>query len=429
MNWTENQIRHIVAEFAEENAFACNALFKICEIRFTDQVRTLAVTIAHSPALLINKSFFDAHAIEENDIKCCLMHEFLHVLLQHTEKYKFNTPLLNLALDSIINSIIHRVYGSEFSSFFSRYYKDEGIQTLLSPPYDDDKNASDDFLAIRKDVYAGKFSGDNLYELLQYLFQKGVINSKETILFVGNHSPSEISPENRKILDEILKKMDGSLIWNKPGTRGSADGLKDEEKRIKEMKVNKWRNSTHSILKKCLTGDYKKKNKLSKKKIFIPVLSNTDRRAIATYSLNKIIPMSATIICLPQSSETVNIYFDVSGSMNPEIDLIISLLHSFRNEIKKPLWVFSDAVSEATFQNGSLIYHSSGGTSISCVFDHIKKMKFKKSLIVTDGYTEDIDAMLLAGINTKNIWVIVSAEGNPSQFEKNNIKYHQLTKI
>ena len=357
------------------------------------------------------------------------MHEFLHVLLQHTEKYKFNTPLLNLALDSIINSIIHRVYGSEFSSFFSRYYKDEGIQTLLSPPYDDDKNASDDFLAIRKDIYAGKFSGDNLYELLQYLFQKGVINSKETILFVGNHSPSEISPENRKILDEILKKMDGSLIWNKPGTRGSADGLKDEEKRIKEMKVNKWKNSTHSILKKCLTGDDKKKNKLSEKKIFIPVLSNTDRRAIATYSLNKIIPMSATIICLPQSSETVNIYFDVSGSMNPEIDLIISLLHSFRNEIKKPLWVFSDAVSEATFQNGSLIYHSSGGTSISCVFDHIKKMKFKKSLIVTDGYTEDIDAMLLAGINTKNIWVIVSAEGNPSQFEKNNIKYHQLTKI
>lgn len=428
MNWTENQIRHIVAEFAEENAFACNALFKICEIRFTDQVPTLAVTISRNPTLLINKSFLDEHAINENDIKCVLMHEFLHVLLQHTEKYKFNTPLLNIALDSIINSIIHRVYGIHFSEFFSRLYKNVGIKILLRPP-DDAENVSDDLASIKEDVYEGKFSGDNLYELLQYLLQKGVITSKETILLVGNHSPSEISPENQKILDEILKKMDGSLIWNKPGTRGSANGLKEEEKRIEKMKVDKWRNSTHSILKKCLTDDDKKKNKLSEKKIFIPVLSNTDRRAIASYSFNKIIPLSANIISLPQSSETVNIYFDVSGSMDIEIDLIISLLHSFRNEIKKPLWVFSDAVSEATFQNGSLAYRSSGGTSISCVFDHIKKMKFKKSVIITDGYTEDINALMLAGINTKNIWAIVSSKGNPSQFEKNKIKYHQLTKI
>ncbi len=46
MNWTEKQIKNIVQDLSEENAFACRALFQISEIIFTRKVPTLAVTLS-----------------------------------------------------------------------------------------------------------------------------------------------------------------------------------------------------------------------------------------------------------------------------------------------------------------------------------------------------------------------------------------------
>ena len=430
MNWNKKQIINIVADLAEENSFACRALFKVSEIVFTESVDTLAVSISSKPLLLINLNFLNEHVKSENDVKAVLLHEFLHVILMHTEKFKYNTPLLNIALDAIINSIIHRTYGEVYSNFFVRYYEWKDITSLLRPETDDDKFIPE-WTPLHKQIYTGKFAADDLYELLKYLSSKGSINIKEHLIFIGNHDydSSSISPENEKLLKGILGKMDGTGIWNKPGLRGSNDRLNNEKIKIEKLKSKRWRSSVYNILKKCMMEDASIKTDVRESIVMMPVLNNSDRRALISFSWSRIIPLIQNVYSVKHASETVNIYLDVSGSMNEEIDQLVALLNHFRKQIRTPLWVFSNEVEKASFKDGKLIYKSTGGTSISCVFDHIRANGFKKNLIVTDGYIESITDQMLLGINLQKLWTILSAKGNASEFNKHKIKYYQLNKI
>ena len=52
-------------------------------------------------------------------MKAVVCHEFLHVLLRHTERTSPLTPSEHLALDAVINAIIHRELGTDYSGFMS----------------------------------------------------------------------------------------------------------------------------------------------------------------------------------------------------------------------------------------------------------------------------------------------------------------------
>ena len=95
---------------------------------------TLAVTNEPRPRLLINLTFVTRECRTDEHVKALLCHEFLHVLLRHTSITKPLTPARHLALDAIINAIIHRQLGEKYSSLMSSYYKDEqGLRQLLRP--------------------------------------------------------------------------------------------------------------------------------------------------------------------------------------------------------------------------------------------------------------------------------------------------------
>ena len=79
MKWTEKHITGIVSDLAEEDLFACQALFRIARVEFTKRVPTLAVSLSDAPVLYINREFLEKHAHSENDVQAVLMHEFLHV--------------------------------------------------------------------------------------------------------------------------------------------------------------------------------------------------------------------------------------------------------------------------------------------------------------------------------------------------------------
>ena len=71
----------------------------------------------------------------------------------------------------------------------------------------------------------------------------------------------------------------------------------------------------------------------------------------------------------PAASGTVQIYLDVSGSMNAELQLLVLLLAEFGAWIRKPLWAFSTIVVPATIIRGELQTNSTGGTALSAVLD------------------------------------------------------------
>ncbi len=83
---------------------------------FTDSVPTLAVTCEERPRLLVNLTFVSRHCRSDEKVKAVICHEFLHVLLRHTEQRTPLTPARHLAFDAVINAIIHREYGPDASA-------------------------------------------------------------------------------------------------------------------------------------------------------------------------------------------------------------------------------------------------------------------------------------------------------------------------
>ena len=127
--------RNIYRELIDENPLAVRAVLKVLAVECTDRVPTLAITCEARPRLLVNLTFLRDHCRTETQVKAAVCHEFLHVLLRHTEQFTALTPAEHVAVDAVINAIIHRSLGADYSSLMSHYYADErGIARLLRPP-------------------------------------------------------------------------------------------------------------------------------------------------------------------------------------------------------------------------------------------------------------------------------------------------------
>jgi len=430
MNWTEKTIRYTIQDMIEENPLASRAFLTISETVFTDSVPTLAVSMEERPQLKINMDFCNTHIRQENDLKAVLLHEFLHVLLLHTNKYKTNTPLLNLCLDAIINAIIHRCMGSEYSDFFARFYRWEKWTFLLRPLKDEcfpDEQAK----KLHTKIYDGSYSADELYELLEYLRSKNIMINPEKIVLLGDHSEEgkKIPKPMADVLEETLEKMKGVKIWNKSDVAGSGSvGEKkviDPEKRFRD----KWKAAAYPILKKCLLPDPGKRKQFGRGHQNLPVMNGQDTRAMAKASMGSIIPFFNHSCSLPEDRHTATIYLDVSGSMEYEIHLLADLLAAFQPHIKLPLYVFSDKVEEAKFAGGKLEFNTSYGTCLRSVIEHISENKIKKALVVTDGYFDGRDIEMLKTLDKHNVFFLISSLGNSNHMVNYKLDYKILPNL
>jgi len=140
------EFRNIYRELIVENPLAVRAVLKILDVEFTTAVPTLAVTCEARPRLLVNLDFVSLHCRTDAEVKAVICHEFLHVLLRHTDNVAPATPSDHLALDAVINAIIHRALGPEASAMMARYYRDApSPYCLLRPLTDADWTAPPDY--------------------------------------------------------------------------------------------------------------------------------------------------------------------------------------------------------------------------------------------------------------------------------------------
>ena len=132
---TPQRFQDLIVELVDEDPFALRAVLKLLRVEYTTEVPTLAVTCERQPRLLVNLDFLRDHCRTDAQVKAVLFHEFLHVLLRHTETRRELTPERHLAFDAVINAIIHREHGLICSSMMSEYYRDaQGPMVLLRPP-------------------------------------------------------------------------------------------------------------------------------------------------------------------------------------------------------------------------------------------------------------------------------------------------------
>jgi hypothetical protein len=427
-------------ELIEENPFAVRAVLKVLRVEFTETVPTLAVTCETRPRLLVNLAFLKKHCRTDQHVKAVICHEFLHVLLRHTERIAAFSPAEHVAFDAVINAIIHRELGADYSEFMSRYYaKEKGVRRLLRPPppliprHGSRSTPLSPVVRAWGSLYAGLLIADDIADLARDLLDPDGATSTSTFL-IGSHDHTEFVSELPEVLqealDQALKSMNGSGIWRSPNGRGvGANAYRAAIPGVSEG-VQRWRRETLEVLRRHLLPDPKAVRHDTRPLHFtVPVLSPGDRRATLRALWSPLLPEALWSTEQRLRGGTAQVYLDVSGSMNAEMPLVIGLLARLGSFIRKPLWAFSDVVAKAKIVNGRLLADTTGGTSMACVLEHIAETRPAAAVVVTDGYIETLSPALIAGVRGTRLHVIVTRDGSPQMLHRAGISYSQLSRL
>ena len=437
----------ILTELTEENPLAVRAVLRILKVEFTDQVPTLAVTMEDAPRLLVNLGFVREHCHGDTEVKAVLMHEYLHVLLRHTEARVPLTPARHLALDAIINAIIHRQLGPDYSALMSRYYaRERGVRRLLRPmteaeqkrywsfAYKGSSARGPDWIRAWHSLYLGRLVADDIEELAFTASEDRRAGLAKRLL--GNHDfeaepdPPPLPQALQDALNRSLKEMNGDGIWRAPRDRGVAANPYQALFNAAADPTEAWKRQAMNVLRRHLAPDRRSGVRHPVERSFrIPVLSPGDRRAFLAAGWLPYLPEAVWNGSVNLPEGTAQVYLDVSGSMNAEMGLLIALLGRLSRWIRRPFWAFSDELAPAVIENGQLKTSTSGGTSLACVITHLQKTRPSAAVIITDGYIERLPADTAATLAPTRVHALVSRDGNPGLLTQAGIPTTQLPRI
>jgi hypothetical protein len=464
-----NRFCALLEELIDENPFAIRAALKVLEVSFTESVPTLGVTCEERPRLLVNLEFVGKHCHSDEKVKAVICHEFLHVLLRHTEQNAPLTPARHLAFDAVINAIIHRACGERASAMMASYYADAKDLTKLLRPMNESESrwfARHSFPSHERlpqwahawhALYAGSLVVDDI-EALATEFEKaagapGLPGSKsantsggsnpgpfklsggipgEIGSFIGSHDTfgDALPVVLEEALSRALKEMNGAGIWRAPGTRGVGVNPYEALFNQNNEPMRIWRRRTLAVLRTHVMQDRHSPASSSVVNEYqIPVLSPSDRRAYVKSMWMPFLPDSIWQGEQAQRDGTTQVYLDVSGSMNAEMPHIIALLGGLSRHIRRPLWAFSNRVASAVIEGGQLKTTTSGGTSMSCVLEHIASTKPQAAVVVTDGYIERLDPNLVRRVATTRVHALLTRDGSAGELHRAGLAYTQLDKL
>jgi Putative metallopeptidase domain len=440
--------RAILYQLIDENPFACRAVLSICDVEFTENVETLAVTLSKPVVLKVNLRFVQEHCHTEDQVKAVLVHEVLHILLRHTSEFKVMTPVLNVALDAVINAIVHRKLGPSYSSMMAEYYRDSpGFLRILRPITEPDQEAwlslneaSIDLTAEQQEektffqtwqaVYDGKVVAEDVYDLCRQ-FRSHQIEEllRKGWKLIGGHNGDAISiddlePDLARRIQGALESLDGAGISRDPEQWRT---IRRRKGRATRPNYYRWLKEVRQLLRRLVVPDPRSRTVREEPTTFVlPALTAADRRGYLRSLWNPILPDSNWLGAVRKPAGLVQIYLDVSGSMDAELQALMELLAELISHIKIPFWAFSTEVEPATIRQGQLQTRSTGGTLLSCVIKHIAATRPRRALIITDGFVEQVEPELLGWIADQQIEALIPASGTSSILEKSGILVTQL---
>jgi hypothetical protein len=445
------EFHNIYQELIEENPLAIRAVLKVLAIEFTDRVPTLAVTCERRPLLLVNLEFVQQHCQTEAHVKAVICHEFLHVLLRHTERFTCLTPAEHLAVDAVINAIIHRSLGSDYSGMMSGYYAQErGVRRLLRPPTVEEqariasiawgggdlRKAERHLLSAWDGLYNGKLVADDIRDLARdHCTEQECV----AVRLLGNHDApagdgdapdTEAAGRLAEAVNAALKAMNGSGIFRAPKARGIGADAYRNDVRAADTAVDRWRRETYAVLRRHLLPDPRSTaREPSPASFMLPVLSPGDRRAALRSMWSPFLPDARWETEHIARAGSAHVYLDVSGSMNAEMPLIVALLARLTPYIRRPFWAFSNMVAPAVIEKGTLRAATTGGTSMSCVLEHVARTRPQAAIVVTDGYIEAVSREQVVATAGTRLHVIVTRDGNAALLQRAGLSYTQLSRL
>ena len=442
MNIDAPLFRGLLRELVDENPFAIRAVLRILDVEFTDSVPTLAVTCEERPVLKVNLGFLRAHCATEDHAKAVICHEFLHVLLRHTEEKRKLTPARHLAFDAVINAIIHRQLGPAFSGMMARYYaRARGLQRMLRPM---DAGEEAGYFARRYDrrrpppqwmrawaaLYEGRLVADDIEALAQDCAGAGPGTPGGSLL--GNHDDlgATLPRDLAEALDRALREMNGEGVWRAPKSRGAGAHPYAALFRAGNAPLRRWKRETLAVLRRHLEPDPRSRATREDWRDYrVPVLSSGDRRAFLQALWVPYLPEATWQGAVARPEGSAQVYLDVSGSMSAEMPLIVGLLAQLSRHIRRPFWAFSDEVAPARIVKGQLQAETSGGTRMGCVIKHLERTRPGAAVVVTDGFVEPLSRDFVRRAGATRLHALVTRDGHPAALARAGIPYTQLGRL
>ncbi len=381
-------------DFLREYFFYMQGKTKIFITENDYLIKTAAISRKNDKYYIgFNSEFLAKNIKTKEDIIFIFLHEIFHNLNGDffRELYDRNLKyykLCNLVFDIKINSTIIRDYRKEGYHFLKRFYnKTEYVLNFLLSPVFDFKDIPD--------IYKNNKKQD---EIIKYILKKR-FKDEDKIKDKKNFARLYINAWFKDVSFEKLMKLllnsikMGKMKWFEIILLGSHrwrrfKNVFNEEKVIIDDYVDNGNiNKILSAIKKALIeeGDKTIMDKcLTTKRSIVPVIGRREFMMLYKNVYPFFFPNIVEDIA--DAYRRVNLYIDVSGSMEDYLPFIYKLIDSVKMYINHTIYLMSSdivAIMIDEFKKG--IKKTGYGTSFNRLLEHAIENDFKKLLVITDG--------------------------------------------
>jgi len=364
-----------------------------------------------SPLMLVNPKFCDKYMESKEDVLFLLSHEICHYVLGHlnsameTFNSEYGHDVTNIALDIIIDQMLYKELGEKHSEIkLIDYYKKYLCPIrLLVPP---SAISEEDFqLETCKEVFRQIQSGKRLtpYRLVQHILSHGEFAYKPIIRTMG--ADAHVRWRYSAEIQRALRPLTGLLMKNFYGIQPRTLHRSELPFRQRFMRV----------IEDLVSDNEAEIREHQRSEGMLPFAGRRDFVSLAVRKPQVIYHSNPSW----QEGKGVKVYFDVSGSMNQHLALVLSLLDMITDHISYPLYAFSVGVQPVTKQQlARRKITSLGGTDFDSLAKHIISNRHEKVLLLTDGEAEISEHLARQLRRNHKIITVLSSMGSEDSAER-----------
>lgn len=133
-DWSKLKKKDLI-DLLENDIFGLYGLLSVCDVVILEDdpdIKTACLTLTASPKIFFNRKFLQKFCTTKNHILMVFMHELYHKILNHASLFKTvkkeDQPLLNVATDAFINSLLYQLYPNEMHATMFRDFYNKLIQ-------------------------------------------------------------------------------------------------------------------------------------------------------------------------------------------------------------------------------------------------------------------------------------------------------------
>ncbi len=380
MELMEKEQRLALIEQLDEHNLLFKTFWNVCDIFFTDKIKTAAVSFKDDKiSFLFNREFWEA--LPEKAQLFVVCHEQLHLILKHFERLRFSEgdgKLKNVAADLCVNHLLIRNYNFERTDL-PEWEKYCWVDTVFTDVISDNETA-EYYYALLKQQHEQDETTD-AQPLDEHDYDDGAERPSPAIKDILDKALSDHAEEQtegmsegetEEWMDEFSK--DYADVHQSLETEGMGDGEQKHDTKKRDEKS--WRSVYRSIPKRILASRVQQH------------WLNRDRRFQAM-STDLLLPGEVTVD--KEDRVCAHVYLDTSGSC---------ILHA-KYFLESALSLPSNSFVLRLFGFGTEVYElpnappytliGFGNESYQAVSDHVDEYAGVDAVMVfTDGWSREV---------------------------------------